>query len=165
MKLLCLLLLILVTLTGCTTSVTSNPPVGNTDGVTALQPSPSELEQQTWINPGKTTISNYFPGARAEMTLQVHNGKPVPTSMRAVYRTPTREKDGYVALDASEWVTVSDNSFVLEGYETRDLLIVLSVPKDVRIKEDKWEFWVVVGEESASQVQTELGARFLVNMR
>lgn len=50
--------------------------------------------------------------------------------------------------------------------ETRDILVVLAMPKDAVVFAPKWEFWIsVIDTTQKGMVQTELATRWLVSMR
>jgi hypothetical protein len=54
---------------------------------------------------------------------------------------------------------------VLAAKETKDVLIALEMPKGAKAP-DKWEFWVVVKDNSQTgMVQTELACRWLITMK
>lgn len=44
----------------------------------------SPPQDMTWISPGKVAVGNFYPGARAEWIIQVHNGNDSATESRLV---------------------------------------------------------------------------------
>lgn len=156
-KLLSLLLVGMILLVGCTQSATPAYPVN-----------PEPPETSTWISPGKVVISNFYPGARAEWSLTIHNGKDIPADFMVSYRTPDYTNNGFdkAPNGTQGWVIVTDSNPTLISRETRDVLVVLDVPANVTITSDRWEFWIAVKDVSqAGMIQTELCSRWMVEMR
>ena len=113
-------------------------------------------------------IGNFYPGARAEYPLLVHNGKDTAASFSVGYRYPDHVGEGYTKplLEAQDWVIIADATPVLLPKETREILIVLAMPGDAAVFAPKWEFWISVKDtEQVGMVQTELCSRWLVSMR
>ncbi len=129
----------------------------------------ARLVDQTWISPAMVQIGNYYPGARAEWSIRVHNGKDVPAGLLISYRVPDNVKEGYdtAPVEAKDWVIIADSTPVLAAKETKEILVVLAMPKDPILVPEvkKWEFWVSVMETKQGQVQTEMCSRWLVVMR
>src|SRR3990172_3580994 len=80
---------------------------------------PEGLEGVNWVSPGKVNISNFFPGARVDYYITIHNGSIDPAQFSIYYKNP----EGLVY--AKDWVIISDSSVVLESRETRDILVSL----------------------------------------
>lgn len=132
----------------------------------------SEVEEllydRTWISPGKVHVGNFYPGARAEWTLLVHNGKDVAASFAVSYRYPDHVGEDCVKPieGVEDWVIIADPTPVLAPKETREILIVLAMPSDAAVFAPKWEFWIsVIDTTQTGMVQTELCSRWLVTMR
>jgi hypothetical protein len=158
-KLIGLLIVVSLVLTGCTQT---SPPV-----VEPVEP-PPELYEQTWISPGKVEVGNFHPGARAEWPLTIHNGKSEPAQFEVRYMEPGGVEEGYIKAPniVQEWVIIADPTPVLEGFETKEVLIALEMPLDAESPGPRWEFWVAVRDVTQTgMVQTELAARWLVSMR
>jgi len=119
----------------------------------------------TWISPGKVLIGNFYPGARAEWNVTIHNGNEASVGFRVSYCKPARVGAGRQMVEAQDWVIIADPTPVLQPKETKEILIALDVPKGVRGLPDKWEFWVSAIEQGQGMVQTELVSRWLVDMR
>ena len=122
---------------------------------------------RTWVSPGKVNVSNFYPGARAEYPMTIHNGNDTDTSFIVLYRYPDHVTTGYAKppVEAQDWVIVADSTPVLMPFETRDVLITLAMPEDANINDKKWEFWISVMDATQGQVKTELCVRWLVDMR
>ena len=128
---------------------------------------PPELYDKTWISPGKVEVGNFHPGARAEYSVTIHNGKDEPAEFSVTYRQPDNTAEGYVmAPTAAEgWVIIADPAPVLAAKETRDVLIAVEMPEDAEAP-SKWEFWIAVRDVTQTgMVQTELACRWLVEMK
>lgn len=67
--------------TDSSTETSTNGEVENTTDVT-LHKEPAE--HLTWISPGKVMVGNFYPGARAEWELLLHNGDSTATDMKLV---------------------------------------------------------------------------------
>ena len=122
---------------------------------------------KTWVSPGKMNISNFYPGARAEYPMTIHNGNDTDTIFAVVYRYPDHVATGYVKppIEAQDWVIIADSTPILMPFETRDVLVALAMPEDANINDKKWEFWVSIMNTMQGQVKTELCVRWLVDMR
>jgi len=123
---------------------------------------------RVWISPAKVMIGNFYPGARAEWDLSVHNGNDAVAEFAVAYREPDYTATDYAAppVGAQNWVIIADSSPVLMPYETREILIALDVPINATITADKWEFWISVKETTqGGTIQTELCSRWLVAMQ
>jgi hypothetical protein len=125
-------------------------------------------ENMTWISPGKVMVGNFYPGARAEYPLTVHNGNDTTASFSIYYRYPDHVGAGYEMppTEAQDWVIVADPTPVLMPRETRDILITLDMPENASISTPKWEFWIGVKDTTQTgMVHTELATRWLISMR
>jgi len=123
---------------------------------------------RTWVSPGKVNVSNFYPGARAEYPMTIHNGNDIDTSFAVVYRYPDHVTTGYVKppTKAQDWVIITNSTPILMPFETRDILVTLVMPEDASINDKKWEFWIsVMDTMQAGTVKTELCVRWLVDMR
>jgi hypothetical protein len=128
---------------------------------------PPELYDKTWISPGKVEVGNFYPGARAEYLLSIHNGNDEPAEFSVTYKEPGSTDEGYVKApdEAEGWVIIADPALVLPAKETRDVLIAVEMPEDAEVP-SKWEFWIAVKDVTQTgMVQTELACRWLVEMR
>ncbi len=158
-KLIVLLIAVCLLLSGC----------GQPSSTTVVQPlePPPELYDKIWISPGKVEVGNFFPGARAEYPLTIHNGNDEPTEFSVTFQVPGSTAEGYdTAPSAAEgWVIIEDPAPVLAAKETRDMLIAVVMPEDAEAP-PKWEFWIAVKDVTQTgMVQTELACRWLVTMR
>jgi hypothetical protein len=135
--------------------------------VETLEP-PPELYDKVWISPGKVMVGHFYPGARAEWPVTIHNGNDQPTEFSITYKVPSSVEEGYVVApeEAEDWVIIADSTPVLEAKETREVLIALVMPEDAEAPAKKWEFRVSVRDVSQTgMVQTELACRWLVTMK
>lgn len=124
-------------------------------------------EDMTWISPGKVEVGNFYPGARAEWDLLVHNGKDSAANFAITYRAPNFTENDYAKppAEAQEWVIITDATPVLMPKETKEILIALDMPKGATAP-PKWEFWVSIIETTQTgAIHTELCSRWLVKMR
>lgn len=163
LKLIGLLLIGVLLLTGCTQVTPAYVPP-----ITLPVPNSTPPMDRTWISPAKVQIGNFYPGARAEWDLTVHNGDNTTAEFAVAYRTPDYVATGYSMppAEASSWIIIADSSPVLMPYETRDILIALDVPVTAVIAANKWEFWISVKDVTqGGMVQTELCSRWLVAMQ
>ena len=155
-KIVILLLAVGLLLSGCGQTSTTIEP---------LEP-PPELYEKIWISPGKVEVGNFFPGARAEYPITIHNGNDEPTEFSIAFQVPGSTAEGYEpAPSAVEgWMIIEDPSPVLEAKETREVLIAVVMPEDAEAPA-KWEFWIAVKDiTQTGMVQTELACRWLVEM-
>ena len=158
MKQLIVLLIAVVLLTGC-----AQPSIPSAEPV---EP-PPELYDKTWISPGKVMVGNFYPGARAEWPLTIHNGNAEPAQFEVKYSQPGSVEEGYIKAPSivQDWVIIADPAPLLEAFETREVLIALEMPEDAEAP-PKWEFWIAVKDVTQTgMVQTELATRWLVSMR
>lgn len=125
-------------------------------------------ENITWISPGKVMIGNFFPGARAEWPLSIHNGNDWASTFAIAYREPGHTNEGYIKapLRAQDWVIIADATPVLMPKETREVLVTLDMPEDAISPGPKWEFWISVADTTQTgMIITELCSRWLIQMR
>jgi len=134
-----LLLLVgaLLLLVGCAQSATA-PPVDNTvvDGTPPMD--------RTWISPAKVQIGNFYPGARAEWNLTIHNGNDVTAEFAVMYREPDYTAGGYLMPPeetVKDWVIIADPAPLLLPYETRDILVSVALPPTAT--DSEIHFWYV----------------------
>jgi len=142
---------------------TQSPTNGSTVGFD--KPPPDDMN---WISPGKVIVTNFYPGARAEYPVTIHNGGDTNASFAVRYRYPDHVGEGYVKPidEVQDWVLVVDTTPILAPRETMDVLITLEMPENAEVFAPQWEFWISVVEISQTgMVQTELAVRWLVTMR
>jgi len=123
---------------------------------------------KTWISPGKVNVGNFYPGARAEYPITIHNGKDTATKFSVTYRYPDHVGEDYLkpTPEVQNWVIIADSTPVLIPKETRGILVVLAMPEDAISPGQKWEFWVSVMDTTQTGIiKTELCTRWLVDMR
>ncbi len=128
----------------------------------------SDAPEGTWIFPGKVEIGNLYPGARAEETISIHNGGSEASEFLVYYEDLFNETDGYywAPREASSWMSLSDSSPLIEPGEIVDILVVLEIPADVVVEEEKWGFLIVVSEASQTgMIKVRNASKWLVNMR
>ena len=165
--------LVLGLMVGCPTVETPKVPLtpdvdlpSSTNGAiqeSGIQP-PDDM---TWISPGKVIVTNFYPGARVEYPITVHNGNSASTSFTISCRPADSVGEPYVKAPpcVKDWVMVVDTTPVLAPRETRDILVTLEMPEDLEIFAPQWEFWVTAIDTSQGMIKTELGVRWLVTMR
>jgi len=128
---------------------------------------PPELYDKTWVSPGKVEIGNFYPGARAEYMISLHNGSDETAEFSVSYRVSDNITEGYepAPVTAEGWVIIAEPSPVLAAKETKDILIAVEMPGDAEAP-PKWEFWIVAKDVTQTgMVQTELACRWLVAMK
>ena len=170
-----LLVIELLLVVGCAqpyTPPTNIPPassgttIPSSSGTTVLPNEPPI--DRTWISPGKVQVGNFYPGARAEWDLLVHNGKDTAASFAITYRYPDHVGEGYVKPmpEAQNWVIIADPTPVIAPKATKSILVALEMPEDAAVFAPKWEFWISVKDTTQTgMVVTELCSRWLVVMR
>jgi len=112
-------------------------------------------------------VGNFYPGARAEYMISMHNGNDEPAEFSVTFKDPRNTSEGFVAAppEAKDWVIIDDPAPTLAAKETRDVLIVVEMPEYAE-SPPKWEFWIVVKDVTQTgMVQTELACRCLVEMK
>ena len=161
-----LLIVISLLLVGCAQSCSSPTPSAESPdaSTTPAEPPP---ENQTWISPGKVEVGNFYPGARAEYSVTIHNGGDEPAEFSVTYRQPGDADEGYIIAPsaAEDWVMIADPAPLLAAKETRDVLIAVGMPKGAQAP-PKWEFWIAVKDVTQTgMVHSELACRWLVTMK
>ena len=122
----------------------------------------------TWLSPAKVIVGNFYPGARAEWPITIHNGNNYEAQFEISYRVPDNVQEGYTrpTVEVLDWVIIVDTTPVLAAYQTKEIAVVLDMPRNAKAPGDNWEFWVSVKDKSQGGfVQTEICSRWLVNMR
>lgn len=141
--------------------------VNNESQVTSVSDSfyEASIVDTDWVTPAQVDIGNFRAGARAEFNLRVHNGSNKVSFYDVRYMVPTDTKDGYSMppSNAILWVTVPD-VVVIQPKETKEVMIVIEIPKDTKIDND-WEFWTSVLKQGQGTVQSQVATRWLINMR
>lgn len=163
-RLIAISLAFLLILAGCSNSP---PPVSWKDNPTTAVTVSEPPADRTWISPGKVMIANFYPGARAEYELSVHNGKDTKCQFQVKYRYPDHTGEDYEKppAEAENWVIIADTTPVVMPRETLSILVALVLPDDA-ITPERWEFWIsVIDTTQAGMVRTELCTRWLVTMR
>ena len=167
------LIVVSLALVGCVGEPTKTVPVSPPIPAPSIKnvPIPTVLSNEppvdvTWISPGKVNVSNFYPGARAEYDLAVHNGNDKATKFKITYRVPSHTGAGYekAPVEAQDWVIIADETPVLMPKETREIMIALDMPLETTAP-PKWEFWVSIIQASQGNIQTELCSRWLIDMR
>jgi hypothetical protein len=128
---------------------------------------PPDLYDKVWISPGKVNVGHFYPGARAEYPLSIHNGNDQSTEFLVTFKEPANAEEGYVTAPtaAQDWVIIADPTPVIAAKDTKTVLIAVEMPKGADAPA-KWEFWVTVKDASQTgMVQTELACRWLVTMK
>jgi hypothetical protein len=169
--------LVLVMMVGCSNYVETPklPPTSDAESLPS-QPSTNEATQgsgvqppddMNWISPGKVIVTNFYPGARAEYPITVHNGNSVSTSFTIACRPADHVDEPYVKAPPyiQDWVMVVDPTPVLAARETRDILVTLEMPEDAEVFAPQWEFWISALDTSQGMIKTEVAVRWLVTMR
>lgn len=153
------------------TSNTDMPSNGINNNNTNGQVLPTEGQPPddiTWISPGKVVIGTFYPGARAEYPILIHNGNDVSATFTVTYRYPGNTAEGYAkpTEDVQDWVIIADMTPVIAPKQTEEILITLAMPDDAEVFALQWEFWIsVIDTTQTGMVRTELCSRWLVNMR
>lgn len=167
MKKLLLALVLGLVLVLCSCIGNSSTPNGSS--TTPYTPAGDEPPiDRTWISPGKVQVGNFYPGAKAEWPITVHNGNEHTAAFSVTYRIPDNVGEGYAksTTEVEDWVIITDPTPVLAPYETREILVVLIMPAAATAPGGKWEFWISVKDTTQTgMVQTELCSRWLVVMR
>ena len=175
-KLVVTLIVLSLLLVGCVEAESPTPqtPTPSTPLTPATNSAPNPIilhkeppEDMTWISPGKINVSNFYPGARAEYEVLVHNGKDTPSKFSITYRVPNQVSKDYVKApaEAQDWVIIADNTPVIMPKQTKGILVVLDMPEGA-VAPLKWEFWTSVIEiTQTGSVHTELCCRWLIDMR
>jgi len=157
-------LMALIVIAGLLLAGCPQPP--EPTGVETTTP-PPELYDKTWISPAKVEVGNFYPGARAEYTISLHNGSAEPAEFSVSYRVSDNITDSYEPAPAAaqDWVIIADPAPALAAKETREVLIAVEMPEDTQAP-PKWEFWIVAKDVTQTgMVQTELACRWLVTMK
>lgn len=132
------------------------------------KPNPSpELYDKVWISPSKVMVGHFYPGARAEYPLTIHNGHDQQAEFSITYRVPGEAAEDYVTAPdaAQDWIIIADPAPVIAAKGNKDVLIAVVMPEGAEAPK-RWEFWVVVKDETQTgMVQTELACRWLVTMK
>jgi len=123
---------------------------------------------RTWISPGKVQIGNFYPGARAEWPITIHNGNDYTATFAVAYRYPDRVAEGHAwpTPEVKDWVIIADATPVFAAYQTREILVVLNMPYGTKAPGSKWEFWISVQDKGqGGMVVTETCSRWQITMR
>jgi uncharacterized protein YceK len=159
------LIMTILILTGCSPVVEAlSTPTGDIPSVSDPD-TEVRLMDVDWVTPAQIDIGNYFPGARAEFSLRIHNGGDEVGIYNVCYTEPIDTKAGYTMppATASSWVTVP-SVVVVQPKETKEIPVILAVPKGTKISSD-WEFQVSITRQGQGNIQVQYSTRWLIEMR
>ena len=116
-------------------------------------------------------ISNFRPGARAEIVYRIHNGTTAAI-LPEIYLVDYADIADYsqangavkAPVKVSEWLIIPKLDDVPPG-EITDFTVVIEIPKGVKDIPDKFGFQVQVAGNNGGIVQTAIGTWWLINMR
>jgi len=136
-----------------------------TTGLSCTSQQTTELANKTWLSPGKIQVSNVLPGKRIKQSITIHNGSEDTTSFLVYYRIPDYVEGNFVAApaNAQDWIEIEETSPVLAPRETKEIQVILNLPKNIQTPE-RWEFWIGVKEAQENMLTTELCSRWLITM-
>jgi len=129
-------------------------PVTTTPVPSALVDIETKLINNTWISPAKVEIGNYYPGARAEWTIRVHNSNEETTQIeKKIVGTEIGETSVDICLkypladnDITKVTVTSDNnndSLIVAGYAPVDKALNITgfAPDNSRIISIVYKAW------------------------
>ncbi len=145
-----ILLAAVVILSGCSSiAPISSPSSGildtNTPTTPVLPSGQKPPDTSNWISPAKVNLGNFHVGANAEYPITVHNGNSKPSKFLVQLRVADYTSAGYAPapLDVlQDWVLIADSTPVLNALETRDIIVVITMPS----KPDplQTQFWQIM---------------------
>lgn len=119
----------------------------------------------------EVVISNFHPGAKAEIVYRIHNGTTAaiqPEIYLVDYADVTdySQANGAVKApdDISKWVKIPTLDEVVPG-EIKDFTVIIEMPKNAEDVPGKFGFQVQVAGNNGGVIQTAVGTWWLVNMR
>jgi hypothetical protein len=116
----------------------------------------------SYISPAKLEINNAFRGANPEFVLKVKNGTNNAITYSISVRDPDILEEGYSIIPLS-WIILEDKEIVVLARETKEVPIVINIPKHLPSK--KLMFWVSVKGKSSGMMKMELCSKVMVNIR
>jgi hypothetical protein len=136
-----------------------------TSGITFQSDIPETLKAIAVTETG-IRIGGFTPGVTRTVSITY----PYYSTFAVKARIPDESLSGYQPAPAAyqDWVIVADPTPVLAPRETRNIVVSLALPPDVKLPPDlkKWEFWITVVESgTTTNIQTELASRWLITMR
>lgn len=157
------LVIFVIGMVGCTAA----PVVPQQPNPTINEDVEARLVDRTWISPAMVQIGNYYSGARAEWSLRLHNGKDTPVKLVVSPRKAGYTKESYFIApsEIQDWVIVADSTPVLAPKETKEILVVLAMPKEI---DDKTAYvWQVtsVGLSRLDTIRGEKSAEYLKGVK
>jgi hypothetical protein len=135
------------------------------EGVTFKSDLPETLKAVGVTETG-IRIGGFTPGVTRTVSITY----PYYSMFAVKARRPDEPMAGYAVapVEYQDWVIVADPTPVLAPRETRNIMVSLALPTDVKLPPDlkKWEFWITVVESgTTTNIQTELASRWLITMR
>lgn len=115
---------------------------------------------------GRVLIDNYRQGESVVYQLRIVNDWCYEVELSIRCRLPDNTVEGYERPDRGflSWVGVDPSILVLDKGEVGIISVNLTIPEDVDISLDKWEFWVGITDTN-SKIRFEKNSRWLVDMR
>lgn len=119
----------------------------------------------------EVVISNFRPGAKAEMTYRIHNGTTA-AMLPEIYFVDYADVTDYSQADGAvkappeviEWLKIPKLDEIKPG-DIKDYTVVIEIPKDAENLPDKFGFQIQVAGNTGGMVQTAIGIWWLVNMK
>ena len=139
----------------------------------------------SWVYPAKIKVNKFYPWSTAQFTIKVHNGSPGEKTYSVTYRNPDHIGEGYVIAPGvtKERVKIVNPNPILEGYETRNILVTIQPTQENRTAWwwVKWswhylgqwinpdpvmEFWINVEDtQQRGMVREALGIRVFLEVK
>lgn len=142
--------------------------------VTPIACKETEPNYETGVKPPSYYIKNMGLGKQKTGTLTLMNGTDESMDIYIEYRYPDNidpsKGYGYPPQPARDWVTIDGNYLyticTVPPNSTKDIPVVLAIPSNAFVPNDKWVFWIWVTElDQNGMVDIAYGQQWFVSMR
>lgn len=158
------------------TSGTNDPTVDMTLGQSLYNDDVSNIVLISDCVADRLNITSYNPYGRvlqvtglADNTVRIIEVRyPIVSKFQVQFQVPDNVDAGWAKAPviARSWVTIAESQPMLAPFETREVLVTLTMPSDAVKFAPKWEFWITATNMSqGGHVHVVLASRWLVTMQ
>ena len=118
-----------------------------------------DAETQTLIIDGLAPDDN--------RTLVIRYSYDLPATFAVYYEPSHNRTDGYEMApdEAQDWIVIAEPTPVLMPFETREIMVSISLPPDATVP-DQWEFLIaMVNKSEGGNIAIEMCSRWMISMR
>ena len=117
------------------------------------------------ISEGRYIVSGMGQGNKVSIAFKIYNDSNSPKHISVNAKIPNGLTDGYSVLPLG-WVVINDNVITVPSNSVQDVLIWVSVPDKIEIKDKLMEVWIgFIDVDQKGTARAEFCSRILVQMK